>query len=94
MSLWKNYILALERHGVEHHVVSGTERTQDTRRRKCTAALFSRVLSLLPDVFEKALSAGFIQATDYVEIWQSYLDYLRRRVDFGQGERTRISSHL
>ncbi|XP_053727299.1 squamous cell carcinoma antigen recognized by T-cells 3 [Synchiropus splendidus] len=34
------------------------------------------------DVFEKALSAGFIQATDYVEIWQAYLDYLRRRVDF------------
>uniref|UniRef100_A0A8C2E7L4 Squamous cell carcinoma antigen recognized by T-cells 3 n=1 Tax=Cyprinus carpio TaxID=7962 RepID=A0A8C2E7L4_CYPCA len=34
------------------------------------------------DVFEKALNAGFIQATDYVEIWQSFLDYLRRRVDF------------
>uniref|UniRef100_A0A3P8U7Y5 Spliceosome associated factor 3, U4/U6 recycling protein n=1 Tax=Amphiprion percula TaxID=161767 RepID=A0A3P8U7Y5_AMPPE len=34
------------------------------------------------DVFEKALNAGFIQATDYVEIWQAYLDYLRRRVDF------------
>lgn len=35
--------------------------------------------------FENALSAGFIQATDYVEIWQVYLDYLRRRVDFRQG---------
>ncbi|XP_040859437.1 squamous cell carcinoma antigen recognized by T-cells 3 isoform X4 [Ochotona curzoniae] len=34
--------------------------------------------------FEKALNAGFIQATDYVEIWQAYLDYLRRRVDFKQ----------
>ncbi|XP_053552421.1 squamous cell carcinoma antigen recognized by T-cells 3-like, partial [Bombina bombina] len=32
--------------------------------------------------FEKALNAGFIQATDYVDIWQAYLDYLRRRVDF------------
>lgn len=30
------------------------------------------------------MSAGFIQATDYVEIWQAYLDYLRRRVDFKQ----------
>lgn len=40
----------------------------------------------LPDVFEKALNAGFIQATDYVEIWQAYLDYLRRRVDFSKGE--------
>ncbi|XP_029998649.1 spliceosome associated factor 3, U4/U6 recycling protein [Sphaeramia orbicularis] len=36
------------------------------------------------DIFEKALNAGFIQATDYVEIWQAYLDYLRRRVDFSK----------
>lgn len=39
----------------------------------------------LSEIFEKALNAGFIQATDYVEIWQAYLDYLRRRVDFTQG---------
>uniref|UniRef100_W5LJ04 Spliceosome associated factor 3, U4/U6 recycling protein n=1 Tax=Astyanax mexicanus TaxID=7994 RepID=W5LJ04_ASTMX len=58
MGLWKSYLLALERHGAEHHIVS--------------------------DVFEKALNAGFIQATDYVEIWQSHLDYLRRRVDFSK----------
>lgn len=50
--------MAMERHGVDHRVISAT--------------------------FEKALSAGFIQATDYVEIWQTYLDYLRRRVDFKQ----------
>ncbi len=37
-------------------------------------------------MFEKALNAGFIQATDYVEIWQSNLDYLRRRVDFSKGK--------
>lgn len=43
--------------------------------------------------FENALSAGFIQATDYVEIWQVYLDYLRRRVDFRQG-RVWTSSEL
>lgn len=43
------------------------------------------------DVFEKALNAGFIQATDYVEIWQSYLDYLRRRVDFSKGEKAATS---
>ena len=43
------------------------------------------------DVFEKALNAGFIQATDYVEIWQAYLDYLRRRVDFSKGERSCVS---
>ncbi|XP_068166899.1 squamous cell carcinoma antigen recognized by T-cells 3 [Antennarius striatus] len=58
MSLWKGYVLALERHGADHHTVS--------------------------DVFEKALNAGFIQATDYVEIWQAFLDYLRRRVDFSK----------
>ncbi|XP_030273049.1 spliceosome associated factor 3, U4/U6 recycling protein isoform X1 [Sparus aurata] len=58
MGLWKSYLLALERHGADHHTVS--------------------------DVFEKALNAGFIQATDYVEIWQAYLDYLRRRVDFSK----------
>ncbi|XP_006640406.1 squamous cell carcinoma antigen recognized by T-cells 3 [Lepisosteus oculatus] len=58
VGLWKNYLLALERHGAEHQTVS--------------------------DNFEKALNAGFIQATDYVEIWQAYLDYLRRRVDFSK----------
>ncbi|KAM4808535.1 squamous cell carcinoma antigen recognized by T-cells 3 isoform 1-T1 [Rhinophrynus dorsalis] len=56
VGLWKRYILAMERHCVDHNIVT--------------------------DNFEKALTAGFIQATDYVEIWQSYLDYLRRRVDF------------
>ncbi|OCU01659.1 squamous cell carcinoma antigen recognized by T-cells 3 [Xenopus laevis] len=56
VDLWKRYILAMERHGVDHNIVT--------------------------DNFEKALNAGFIQATDYVEIWQYYLDYLRRRVDF------------
>ncbi|XP_004636339.1 squamous cell carcinoma antigen recognized by T-cells 3 isoform X2 [Octodon degus] len=58
VALWSRYLLAMERHGVDHGEISVT--------------------------FEKALSAGFIQATDYVEIWQTYLDYLRRRVDFRQ----------
>ncbi|XP_051017649.1 squamous cell carcinoma antigen recognized by T-cells 3 isoform X2 [Acomys russatus] len=58
VGLWSRYLLAMERHGVDHQTISAT--------------------------FENALSAGFIQATDYVEIWQVYLDYLRRRVDFRQ----------
>ncbi|XP_066465740.1 squamous cell carcinoma antigen recognized by T-cells 3 isoform X2 [Tiliqua scincoides] len=58
VKLWNQYLLAMERHQVEHRLISET--------------------------FEKALNAGFIQATDYVEIWQAYLDYLRRRVDFSQ----------
>ncbi|NWI72869.1 SART3 protein, partial [Dryoscopus gambensis] len=58
VGLWIRYLLAMERHRVEHSSIS--------------------------EMFEKALNAGFIQATDYVEIWQAYLDYLRRRVDFTQ----------
>lgn len=58
VALWSRYLLAMERHGLDHQMISAT--------------------------FENALSAGFIQATDYVEIWQVYLDYLRRRVDFRQ----------
>ncbi|KAM9118594.1 squamous cell carcinoma antigen recognized by T-cells 3 [Pangshura tecta] len=58
VGLWNRYLLAMERHRVDHQIVS--------------------------ENFEKALNAGFIQATDYVEIWQAYLDYLRRRVDFTQ----------
>ncbi|NXM41209.1 SART3 protein, partial [Gymnorhina tibicen] len=58
VGLWIRYLLAMERHRVEHSTIS--------------------------EMFEKALNAGFIQATDYVEIWQAYLDYLRRRVDFTQ----------
>ncbi|XP_053217044.1 squamous cell carcinoma antigen recognized by T-cells 3 isoform X1 [Podarcis raffonei] len=58
VKLWNQYLLAMERHHVEHELIS--------------------------ENFEKALNAGFIQATDYVEIWQAYLDYLRRRVDFTQ----------
>ncbi|XP_036027973.1 squamous cell carcinoma antigen recognized by T-cells 3 isoform X2 [Onychomys torridus] len=58
VALWSRYLLAMERHGVDHQMISAT--------------------------FETALSAGFIQATDYVEIWQVHLDYLRRRVDFRQ----------
>ncbi|XP_061458306.1 squamous cell carcinoma antigen recognized by T-cells 3 [Rhineura floridana] len=58
VKLWNQYLLAMERHRVEHELIS--------------------------ENFEKALNAGFIQATDYVEIWQAYLDYLRRRVDFTQ----------
>uniref|UniRef100_A0A803XKQ1 Spliceosome associated factor 3, U4/U6 recycling protein n=1 Tax=Meleagris gallopavo TaxID=9103 RepID=A0A803XKQ1_MELGA len=58
VGLWIQYLLAMERHGVDHCIIS--------------------------EMFEKALNAGFIQATDYVEIWQAYLDYLRRRVDFTQ----------
>ncbi|XP_039218577.1 squamous cell carcinoma antigen recognized by T-cells 3 isoform X1 [Crotalus tigris] len=56
VKLWSQYLLSMERHNVEHQIISET--------------------------FEEALKAGFIQAADYLEIWQAYLDYLRRRVDF------------
>ncbi|XP_026541321.1 squamous cell carcinoma antigen recognized by T-cells 3 [Notechis scutatus] len=58
VKLWSHYLMALERHRVDHEVISET--------------------------FENSLKPGFAQATDYVEIWQAYLDYHRRRVDFTQ----------
>ncbi|KAM9743797.1 squamous cell carcinoma antigen recognized by T-cells 3 isoform 1-T1 [Menidia menidia] len=86
MGLWKSYLLALERHGAEHPTVSGTGAVR--RAARCCGGHHVEgcciILLLHTDVFEKALTAGFIQATDYVEIWQAYLDYLRRRVDFSK----------
>uniref|UniRef100_A0A670ZRT9 Spliceosome associated factor 3, U4/U6 recycling protein n=1 Tax=Pseudonaja textilis TaxID=8673 RepID=A0A670ZRT9_PSETE len=58
VKMWCHYLMALERHRVEHQVISET--------------------------FENSLRPGFPQAADYVEIWQAYLDYHRRRVDFTQ----------
>lgn len=33
MGLWKSYLLALERHGAEHHTVSGETQVEDGRDR-------------------------------------------------------------
>uniref|UniRef100_A0A674MDT1 Spliceosome associated factor 3, U4/U6 recycling protein n=1 Tax=Takifugu rubripes TaxID=31033 RepID=A0A674MDT1_TAKRU len=89
--MWAKYNTYLDRQlKIKDLVVS----THDRAVRNCpwTMGLWKSYLLALErhgadhqtisDVFEKALSAGFIQATDYVEIWQAYLDYLRRRVDF------------
>ncbi|XP_072043836.1 LOW QUALITY PROTEIN: squamous cell carcinoma antigen recognized by T-cells 3-like [Amphiura filiformis] len=35
----------------------------------------------IKDTFERALLGGFTQGTEYFELWQTYLDYLRRRID-------------
>ncbi|XP_029102208.1 squamous cell carcinoma antigen recognized by T-cells 3 isoform X1 [Scleropages formosus] len=80
MDLWRNYLLALERHGAEHQVVTGSY----PGITGCKAGGIHSEQDAIPSqgTFEKALNAGFIQATDYVDIWQAYLDYLRRRVDF------------
>uniref|UniRef100_A0AAY5EE78 RRM domain-containing protein n=1 Tax=Electrophorus electricus TaxID=8005 RepID=A0AAY5EE78_ELEEL len=89
--LWAKYTAYLDRQlKIKELVLSCHERA--VRNCPWTMGLWKSYLLALErhkaehhtvsDVFEKALSAGFIQATDYVEIWQSYLDYLRRRVDF------------
>uniref|UniRef100_A0A672T8E7 Squamous cell carcinoma antigen recognized by T-cells 3-like n=1 Tax=Sinocyclocheilus grahami TaxID=75366 RepID=A0A672T8E7_SINGR len=89
--LWIKYTTYLDRQlKIKDLVLSAYERA--VRNCPWTMGLWkSYILALerhkadhqtMTDVFEKALNAGFIQATDYVEIWQSYLDYLRRRVDF------------
>ncbi|KAI3372860.1 hypothetical protein L3Q82_023307 [Scortum barcoo] len=89
--MWAKYINYLNRQlKIKDLVLSTHERA--VRNCPWTMGLWkSYILALerhgadhqtVSDVFEKALNAGFIQATDYVEIWQAYLDYLRRRVDF------------
>uniref|UniRef100_A0A8P4KHF6 Spliceosome associated factor 3, U4/U6 recycling protein n=1 Tax=Dicentrarchus labrax TaxID=13489 RepID=A0A8P4KHF6_DICLA len=89
--MWAKYTTYLDRQlKIKDMVLSTHERA--VRNCPWTMGLWkSYVLALerhgadhqtVSDVFEKALNAGFIQATDYVEIWQAYLDYLRRRVDF------------
>ncbi|KAM6155290.1 squamous cell carcinoma antigen recognized by T-cells 3 isoform 3-T3 [Rhynchocyon petersi] len=91
--LWIRYSQYLDRQlKVKDLVLSVHSRA--VRNCPWTVALWSRYLLAMERyevdqqtvsvTFEKALSAGFIQATDYVEIWQTYLDYLRRRVDFQQ----------
>uniref|UniRef100_A0AAY5EMK7 RRM domain-containing protein n=1 Tax=Electrophorus electricus TaxID=8005 RepID=A0AAY5EMK7_ELEEL len=91
--LWAKYTAYLDRQlKIKELVLSCHERA--VRNCPWTMGLWKSYLLALErhkaehhtvsDVFEKALSAGFIQATDYVEIWQSYLDYLRRRVDFSK----------
>uniref|UniRef100_A0A8C1MF29 Spliceosome associated factor 3, U4/U6 recycling protein n=1 Tax=Cyprinus carpio TaxID=7962 RepID=A0A8C1MF29_CYPCA len=89
--LWIKYTTYLDRQlKIKDLVLSAHERA--VRNCPWTMGLWKSYLLALErhgadhqtvtDVFEKALNAGFIQATDYVEIWQSFLDYLRRRVDF------------
>uniref|UniRef100_A0A673GQ77 Spliceosome associated factor 3, U4/U6 recycling protein n=1 Tax=Sinocyclocheilus rhinocerous TaxID=307959 RepID=A0A673GQ77_9TELE len=91
--LWIKYTTYLDRQlKIKDLVLSAYERA--VRNCPWTMGLWKSYLLALErheadhqtmtDVFEKALNAGFIQATDYVEIWQSYLDYLRRRVDFSK----------
>lgn len=91
--LWIKYTTYLDRQlKIKELVLSAHERA--VRNCPWTMGLWKSYLLALErhgadhqtvtDVFEKALNAGFIQATDYVEIWQSYLDYLRRRVDFSK----------
>ncbi|XP_026117265.1 squamous cell carcinoma antigen recognized by T-cells 3-like [Carassius auratus] len=91
--LWIKYTAYLDRQlKIKDLVLSAHERA--VRNCPWTMGLWKSYLLALErhgadhqtvtDVFEKALNAGFIQATDYVEIWQSFLDYLRRRVDFSK----------
>lgn len=91
--MWTKYTTYLDRQlKIKDLVLSTHERA--VRNCPWTMSLWKSYLQALErhgadhqsvsDVFEKALNAGFIQATDYVEIWQAYLDYLRRRVDFSK----------
>ncbi|KAF3695804.1 Squamous cell carcinoma antigen recognized by T-cells 3 [Channa argus] len=91
--MWTKYTIYLDRQlKIKDLVLSTHERA--VRNCPWTMGLWKSYLLALErhgadhqtvsDIFEKALNAGFIQATDYVEIWQAKLDYLRRRVDFSK----------
>ncbi|KAK2837273.1 hypothetical protein Q5P01_014485 [Channa striata] len=79
--MWAKYTIYLDRQlKIKHLVLSTHERASYLLALERHGSDHQTV----SDIFEKALNAGFIQATDYVEIWQAYLDYLRRRVDFSK----------
>ncbi|XP_038646289.1 squamous cell carcinoma antigen recognized by T-cells 3 [Scyliorhinus canicula] len=91
--LWARFTLYLDRQlKIKDLVVSAHERA--VRNCPWIVGLWKRYLlalerhqvehKIIIETFEKALNAGFIQATDYVELWQAFLDYLRRRVNFSQ----------
>ncbi|GCC23990.1 hypothetical protein chiPu_0002388 [Chiloscyllium punctatum] len=91
--LWARFTLYLDRQlKIKDLVLSAHERA--VRNCPWIVGLWKRYLlalerhraehKVITETFEKALNAGFIQATDYVELWQAYLDYLRRRVNFNQ----------
>ncbi|XP_072921621.1 squamous cell carcinoma antigen recognized by T-cells 3 [Hemitrygon akajei] len=91
--LWARYTQYLDRQlKIKDLVLSTHERA--VRNCPWIVGLWNRYLlaqerhqaehKIITDTFEKALNAGFIQATDYVELWQAFLDYLRRRVNFSQ----------
>ncbi|XP_016898212.1 squamous cell carcinoma antigen recognized by T-cells 3 [Cynoglossus semilaevis] len=91
--LWAKYTSYLDRQlKIKEVVLSAHERA--ARNCHWTMGLWKSYLQALErhgadhqtvsDVFEKSLIAAIIKATDYVEIWQAFLDYLRRRVDFSK----------
>ncbi|XP_022096230.1 LOW QUALITY PROTEIN: squamous cell carcinoma antigen recognized by T-cells 3-like [Acanthaster planci] len=41
--------------------------------------------------FEKALGAGFSSASEYLQLWQTHIDYLRRRIDWGSEHEEELS---
>ncbi|XP_078083161.1 spliceosome associated factor 3, U4/U6 recycling protein [Mustelus asterias] len=91
--LWARFTLYLDKQlKIKDLVLSAHERA--VRNCPWIVGLWKRYLlalerhrakhKMITETFEKALNAGFIQATDYVELWQAFLDYLRRRVNFSQ----------
>lgn len=46
-------------------------------------SIFNKILSYISDVMEQALSVGFSTAEDYRNLWLCYIEYMRRRVDWG-----------
>ncbi|XP_071479230.1 squamous cell carcinoma antigen recognized by T-cells 3-like [Diadema antillarum] len=91
MSLWKDYVTYLDDNlKIKSVILPVYERA--VRNCPWSPILWQRYLralerheepfSIIQSVFEKALVAGFSAASDYLQLWQTYTDYLRRRIDW------------
>jgi hypothetical protein len=87
--IWATYLLSLERHKQPRDKIVGTSLalvllcTLCWRRNCCV--LLGCVLSVcvlyVVEVFNAALGAGYASAGEYLLLWRTHLDYLRRRAE-------------
>ena len=40
----------------------------------------------ISDTVDRALSSGFAQGTEYLQVWTTYCDYLRRKIAWDAGK--------
>lgn len=90
VSLWLLYITYVSKLNIESIVLPIHERS--IRNCSWSCELWIKYLLALErynspeekvkDVFNAALQTGFTQASDYLNLWSTYIDILRRRIDW------------